>query len=126
MDIAEVKALLRIRGDDEDDYMESVLPLVLDGVRTYTGRTFLDEQTGEDAFPGLVKMAIAKWVQAYTNPAGVTSQGMSSLSQSFTNEGIPAEVKELLDRYTGSVKSDFTFIPMPQRRPVIGVPDWRR
>lgn len=125
MDFQEVKALLRIYGTDEDAYIKAVLPLVLEAVRDYTGETFLDAD-GKDLFPGTVKMAVAKWVQAYTNPAAVTSQGMGSVSQSFDGGGIPAEVKALLDAYNKKSGGSFGFVPMPGRRPSIGVPDWSR
>lgn len=125
MDLARIKALARIKGDYEDGYLEAVLPGIIEAVRGYTGQTFIDETTGEDRFPAIIELAVAKWVQAYTNPAGVSSQSMGSVSQSFRSDAsaIPSEVLSLLDVYLQSIEGEtstrgkFGFIPMPNPAP---------
>lgn len=121
MDVTEVKALLRLTGTQDDAYLTAVLPLIKESVRDYTGQPFIVEEGGADAFPALVKLAIAKWCQAFTNPAGVASQGMGSVSFSYdpSGGGIPSDVKKLLDQYIRG-KGSFGFIPSPLRTPIVG------
>lgn len=122
MDLQRLKALLRVQGDQEDAFFAAVLPGVRDGVRAYTGQTFITE-SGEDDFPPVVEMAIAKWVQAYTNPAGVASQSVGSLSQSFRPDGsgIPADAAALLDVYVQTLdqptqRGSFRFVQQHPER----------
>ena len=128
MDLKTVKILARLTGDQDDAYLSALLPLIKTAVRQFTGKKYIDEQ-GADAFSPMAQLAIVKWIQMYANPAGVASQSMSggvSFSYDLGSQGIPPAVQELLAgeiEATAGPGKRFSFVPMPKRRPAIGVPD---
>ena len=128
MDLAEVKTLARLTGDQDDAYLAALLPLVKDGIRNYTGRPYKDNG-GKDDFSPMAKMALVKWVQIFANPAGVASQSAAGTSFSYdlTAQGIPDAVRELLAGEVMQGAEDparkFSFVQMPARKPRIGVPE---
>ena len=128
MDLKTVKTLARLTGDQDDAYLSALLPLIKTAVRQYTGKKYIDDQ-GADAFSPMAQLAVVKWIQMYANPAGVASQSMSggvSFAYDLGSQGIPQAVRELLAgevEEANSQEKRFSFVPMPKRRPAIGVPD---
>ena len=129
MDLKTVKTLARLTGDQDDDYLTALLPLIKTAVRQYTGKHYEDDN-GNDKFSPMAQLAIVKWIQMYANPAGIASQTMSggvSFSYDVGSQGIPPAVQELLagevEAEAASQDKRFSFVQMPKRRPAIGVPD---
>ena len=128
MDLKTVKTLARLTGDQDDDYLTALLPLIKTAVRQYTGKHYEDDN-GNDKFSPMAQLAIVKWIQMYANPAGIASQTMSggvSFAYDVGSQGIPPAVRELLAgeiEAAGSKEGRFSFVPMPKRSPAIGVPD---
>ena len=128
MNLQEIKVLARLTGDQDDAYLSAVLPIIKDAIRNFTGKPYRNEQN-EDDFSPLAKMALVKWVQMFSNPAGIASQSTSGVSYSYdlTAQGIPEPVRELLAAEVEQGAVDparkFTFVQMPPRKPRIGVPE---
>ena len=106
MEVSEVKALLRIKTTAHDEYLAAVLPLVIEHVKAYCNRDFLNDD-GVTEFPGGVKLAIAKWCQAYMREAGVQSESLARHSVTYSADQIPPDVRGILNGY----RRPF-FIPM--------------
>ena len=128
MNLQEIKVLARLTGDQDDAYLSAVLPIIKDAIRAYTGKHY-ENDSGGDNFSPLAKMAIVKWIQMFSNPAGIASQSTSGVSYSYdlTAQGIPEPVRELLAAEVEQGAVDparkFTFVQMPARKPRIGVPE---
>lgn len=93
MEVSEVKALLRIQGTANDEYLAAVLPLVIEHVKSYCNQDF------PDGLPGGVKLAVAKWCQAYMKEAGIQSETLARHSVTYSADQIPAEVRGILNNY---------------------------
>lgn len=130
MKLEEIKVLARLTGDQDDAYLAAVLPIIKDAIRSYTGKSYRNDKN-EDAFSPLAKMAVVKWVQMFSNPAGVASQSSSGVSFAYdlTAQGIPEPVRELLagevELGAAETGKKFGYVQMPARRPRIGVPESR-
>jgi len=93
MEVSEVKRLLRIEGTAHDDYLAAVLPLVIEHVKAYCNQDFTD------GLPGGVRLAVAKWCQAYMKEAGVQSETLARHSVTYSVDQMPAEVRGILNNY---------------------------
>lgn len=94
----EVKALLQIKSTTKDEYLNAVLPLVEEHVKEYCNRDFLDD-SGNLNYPGGVKLAIAKWCQAYMRDSRMESETVGRWSGTYSQGGVPSEVATILSGY---------------------------
>lgn len=128
MNLQTLKTLARLTGDQDDAYLTALLPLMKTAVREYTGKKYVDE-LGNDDFSPFAQLAIVKWAQMFANPGGVASQSTSggiSTAYDVASQGIPPAVRELLAgemEKAAQPSNAFSFVPMPKRKPAIGVPD---
>lgn len=97
MTVDEVKALLRVSGTEYDAYLDAILPMAKECASTYCNREFTDEQ-GNEAFPGGVKLAIAKMCEFHMKQAGVQSETLARHSVTYSSE-YPVEIKAILNNY---------------------------
>lgn len=97
MTVDEVKTLLRISGTEYDAYLNTILPMAKEYVTTYCNRDFTDDE-GNEAFPGGVKLAIAKICEFHMKQAGVASETLARHSVTYTTD-YPKEIKTILCNY---------------------------
>lgn len=93
--VEDVKTLLRIQGSQDDSYLEAVIPLAEEYVKSYCNQDFIDPETGEPKYPGSVKLAIAKLCQLYMKDSGVQSESLARHSVTYSNTP-PPDVMALL------------------------------
>lgn len=94
MEITEVKNILGITTTKHDTYLATVVPLFTEAAQDYCNNPFTDE-SGAEALPGGVKIAIAKWCQLNMNQSGLKSRSMGEVSYSY-DLTIPDTIKGLL------------------------------
>ncbi len=93
MDITEVKARLRWKGTQYDEYLSYAIPDFIAKVKTYTNNQFLNED-GIEELPPDVRHTIAKWIQwDVNNESGLESETFGEVSRNYSNE-IPQFVKQ--------------------------------
>ena len=98
MDITEVKAMLRIKDNEEDEYLASVLPSFEEKIKQYTNNRFKDAD-GNETLPPDVKHTLAKWVQwDMNNVSGLESYSMGEVNENYSNK-LPDFVKRDLSAY---------------------------
>lgn len=99
MDYFELRAILRIDTADSnfDEYIDTMLPLVIEFVQDYCGQSFQDSK-GEYTFRGGLKIAIAKMIEFHMNKSGVASEGLSRQSTTYNTE-YPPYIMDVLDQY---------------------------
>ena len=100
MDVSDVKTLLQIPADDasKDDYLEAVVPLLVEYVKSYCNQTFTEDEI--EVLPGGVQLAIAK--MAEFNMANVTEKSTTVGAYSVTyttGSEYPKSIMKLLRPY---------------------------
>lgn len=104
MELLDVKGILGINLSDtsKDDYIEFILPLIIEFVQDYCGETFEDpQQPGLYTFRGGLKVTIAKMIQFHMNKSGIQSEGISRRSVAYNTE-YPKYITDALDMYKSS------------------------
>lgn len=99
MNITEVKNLIPIKQENTkyDTYLNTIIPMLEEFAKTYCKQSFTDD-TGAEAFPGPVKIFVAKAAQYNMNPAGVNSRGAPGTSVSYEMD-FPASIMRYLKAY---------------------------
>jgi hypothetical protein len=98
-DVAEIKAILNIQDSKHDDYIITMLPLLLEDVMVYTNNNFGGiSATGSMNIPGGVKIYIAKTIQHNLNVSGLKSRTMGSVSYTYDLD-FPDSFKRYLKPY---------------------------
>lgn len=93
MTLDELKIRLKVKGDEQDEY----LAVALDDAISYVKEHCRNEFT--EGIPGNVKQAIAKLVRSYQENSNVASQSLGDMAKSFFNGGTMDEVHRLLKPY---------------------------
>lgn len=99
-DVAEIKAINGIEFTDtkHDDYIKTMLPLLLESVMAYTNNNFNIQQDGTMRIPGGVKIYLAKAIERSMMKTGLKSRSMGSVSYSY-DTAVPDELKNHLTPY---------------------------
>lgn len=98
-DVAEVKAILNQSGTQNDEYIRTMLPLLLEDVMVYTNNDFGGiQEGGKLRIPGGVKIYLAKALEHNLLKAGLKSRSMGSVSYSYDLE-FPESLKKYLKPY---------------------------
>jgi len=100
LDVSDVKTLLQIAEDDtsKDDYLEAVIPLLVDYAKDYCKQTFTEDEV--EVLPGGVQLAIAK--MAEFNMANVAEKSTTVGAYSTTlvaGTEYPKSITKLLRPY---------------------------
>lgn len=113
--LSDVKTLLDLRGTTKDAFITAILPVIKEGTRTYLDHQLFKDAAGVDDFPALVQLGMVKWIEAFTNPAGVRNFSRGDVSTAYEIEsGVPATARAYFDDWArkNKVKSRaFGFIP---------------
>ena len=96
MTIDQVKKLLGIRNEKHDDYIEVMIPILMEYARGYCNTSFFI--AGEEVIPGPVKLFVAKAIEYNMNPAGVSGRSMGGASYSYETD-FPPSITRLLKPY---------------------------
>ena len=96
MTIDQVKKLLGIRNEKHDDYIEAMIPILMEYARGYCNATFFIGN--EEVIPGPVKLFVAKAIEFNMNPAGVSGRSMGGASYSYETD-FPPSITRLLKPY---------------------------
>lgn len=122
MELEELKALLDIEIDDLSE--DIALRLKLDGITELTEKWFLEnakkeyisyDNNGKFIIPPGAKIAMAKYVEATTIPAGVRSESIGGMTQDFGGGSSSSSNGSLLDDFYAYLEiyknKDISFIP---------------
>lgn len=98
-DVDEIKGILGIPITDtsKNEYIQTMLPLLLEAVMAYTNNTFI-QADGTIRLPGGVKIYLAKAIERNTMQTGLSSRTMGSVSYSY-DHSVPNELKDFLKPY---------------------------
>ncbi|KAA0956634.1 hypothetical protein FQ085_11615 [Planococcus sp. ANT_H30] len=99
-DVNEIKGIMGVAfaDDSKDEYIKTMLPLLLESVMAYTNNTFGITTEGTLRIPGGVKIYLAKAIERNTLATGLKSRSMGSVSYSYDTE-VTSELKGLLTPY---------------------------
>jgi hypothetical protein len=98
MTTEEVKKLLQIKTTKHDEFLDAMIPLVIEDVKVKCNNLFLDPVTGEERLPGGVKIYVAKACQYNMQPSNLKSRTLGNVSYSFDLE-FPASITKSLAPY---------------------------
>lgn len=84
------------KNDKHNDYVETMLPLMIEAVKDYCNNPFKDDD-GKENIKGGAKIAVAKWIEYNTIQAGIESRSQG-VSYSYSID-IPDSIKTLLRPY---------------------------
>lgn len=84
----EVKKILRDKSDDNNDYYDTVIPLLQAIAENRTGRKF-------DEIPGGL-LFVAKAAEYLKNDAAITKKTLGDLSISYAQDALPKTIMDLL------------------------------
>lgn len=98
MDKEDVKKLLQIKTTKHDDYLDAIIPLIIEDVKAKCNNQFLDPVSGDESLPGGVKIYISKACQYNMQPSNLKSRSMGNVSYSFDLE-FPTSITKLLSPY---------------------------
>lgn len=98
MDKEDVKKLLQIKTTKHDEFLDTIIPLIIEDTKIKCNNLFLDPVTGEENLPGGVKIYIAKACQYNMQPSNLKSRTMGNVSYSFDLE-FPSSITKLLAPY---------------------------
>jgi hypothetical protein len=112
MDVQEVKGILEFDHTDHDNYIKTMLPLAEDFAKNYCGIEYVtnpnydpykpisstNPRKIEGTIEGGMKIAVAKLLEFNLLQAGINSEGVASVSQSFSTE-LPNSIKDMLKPY---------------------------
>lgn len=105
--VDDVKRFLQITGEDKDDLIASLIPVVEDHYREIRNAPFDTNENGETVYPRGSDITAALMVnyqlRAAFNSKGTESEnfGDYSYSREATIQGYPASVVGLIRRYAG-------------------------
>lgn len=99
-DVDEIKGILGIPLIDtsKNEYIQTMLPLLLESVMAYTNNNFNIQADGTLRIPGGVKIYLAKAIERNTMTTGLKSRSMGSVTYSYDNS-VPDELKGFLKPY---------------------------
>lgn len=99
-DVDEIKGILGIPITDtsKNEYIQTMLPLLLEAVMAYTNNSFNIAADGTLRLPGGVKIYLAKAIERNTMQTGLSSRTMGSVSYSY-DHSVPNELKDFLKPY---------------------------
>lgn len=83
LDMDEIKSILGIKGTNDDDYLNVMVPILAEHASDYCNNSFLDGTTGLAYLPGGVRLFIAKACEHNMQQAGLKSRSMGSVSYSY-------------------------------------------
>jgi hypothetical protein len=86
LEVDEIKTILGWQGTDSDDYLTTMIPLLVDHVTEYCNNPLGQNQTPPARLPGGVILFIAKACEHNKQKAGLKSRTMGSVSYSYDLE----------------------------------------
>lgn len=100
LDVAEIKGIMGLAKTDtsKDEYILTMLPLLVEAVMVYTNNTFGILADGTLRLPGGVKIYLAKAIERNTMKTGLKGRTMGSVSYTYDNS-VPDELKDFLRPY---------------------------
>ena len=96
MEVMDVKMLLGLKTDKHDQYIEAMIPILMEYAKDYCNTSFFIAE--EEIIPGPVKLFIAKAIEFNMNPAGVSARSMGGASYSYETD-FPSSITRLLKPY---------------------------
>lgn len=107
LSVKDVKSILQIEDTQHDDYIETMLPIIISfteqycndifTVRTMNGSYYKD-QSGYQLVDMGIMIAIAKVIEFYMLKSGVSGEGVSRVSYSYSTE-LPKSILDILNQY---------------------------
>ena len=99
-DVLAIKGIMQIDRTNitHDDYIKTMLPLLLESVMAYTNNYFSITTEGTLHIPGGVKIYLAKAIERNTLQTGLKARSMGSVSYTY-DTAVPDELKALLMPY---------------------------
>lgn len=99
-DVLAIKGIMRLdrTNTEYDDYIKTMLPLLLESVMAYTNNNFDITPEGTMRIPGGVKIYLAKAIERNTLQTGLKARSMGSVSYTY-DTAVPDELKGLLTPY---------------------------
>ena len=103
----EIKKILLIEDPEKDEYIETVLPYIIDMVEDYCNDTFtLRDEHGRivkvnDEYllsEGGIVVPIAKIIEFYMHTSGISQESISRVMYSYTNS-LPVSITAPLNAY---------------------------
>ena len=92
--VDQVKRILGIKNNKHDDYIEEMVPILIEYAREYCNNPLITEET----LPGPVRLFVAKAIQFNMNPAGLSSRSMGGASYSYDTD-FPESILRQLRSY---------------------------
>jgi hypothetical protein len=94
MELETVKAILQIKTFNHDEYLITMIPLLVGFAKDQCNNSFLDEK-GNEELPCGIQLFVPKAIEHLMNKAGVTNRTMGSVSYSYDLDFPPAILKFL-------------------------------
>lgn len=84
--IDEVKAIMKIQGEDHDMFLSVMVPILEEYVMEHCNNQFTKDSYGDTVLPGPAKLFIAKAAEYNMNKTGLKERSMGSVSYSYDLE----------------------------------------
>lgn len=97
VEVEEVKKLLQIKTNHHDEYLETMIPLLVEWIKDYTNNSFTDTK-GVESLPGGVCIFIAKACEHNMQKAGLKARSMGEVSYTY-NLDFPNTLTRFLRPY---------------------------
>ena len=98
LEIDEIKMILGWQGTESNEYLTTMIPLLVDHVTEYCNNTLGQDQTPPARLPGGVILFIAKACEHNKQKAGLKSRTMGSVSYAYDLE-FPSSLMTYLRPY---------------------------
>ena len=96
IDVVRVKILLGLNSNKHDDYIEEMIPILVDYAKEYCNNSFTRD--GEECLPNPLALFVAKAIQFNMNPTGVSGRSMGGASYSYETD-FPDSILRMLRPY---------------------------
>lgn len=107
LSVRDIKTILQIDETEHDDYIEAMLPLVIDMVEDYCNNTFAERNSdgslvktkeGYRINKSGIVVPIAKIIEYYMNQSGVSQQMVSRVMVTYSDD-LPKSITSVLNKY---------------------------
>lgn len=98
LELDEIKSILGIKGTDDDEYLNVMVPILVEHASAHCNNLFIDSVTGLVKPPGGVRLFVAKACEHNMKEAGLKSRSMGSVSYSYDLE-FPESLSKYLRPY---------------------------
>lgn len=96
--IDEVKAIMKIQGEDHDMFLSVMVPILEEHVIDHCNNQFTKDSYGDNVYPGPVKLFIAKALEFNMQAVGLKGRSMGSVSYTYDLE-FPGTLYQYLRPY---------------------------